>query len=50
MVKMVVGQGSIEMHDVNKANKTERLSKRIQSAKFTGVSRTNYNVSVRIII
>lgn len=47
---MVAGQGRFEMNGINKAIKTGRLSSRMQSAKYTGVFRTNDNISVRIII
>lgn len=47
---MAVGQSKFEMNGINKAIKIGRLSNRIQSAKFTRVFKTNYNISVRIII
>lgn len=40
---MAVGQGRFEANGINKATEIGRLSNRIQSAKFTGVFRTNYN-------
>lgn len=46
----MVDQGRFEMNGINKAIKIGRLSKRIQSVKFTGVFRTHYNISVRTII
>lgn len=47
---MAVGQGRFETNGINKSIKIGRFSYRIQSAKFTGVFITNYNISVRIII